>query len=100
MPGPTRWRGQILAHALLSKKVTQHTLDKRVREVLELVNRACETGIPENAPERGRNTPETTELLLKVASESVVLLKNRSKVLPFRKDKAVSFYNTNWTLNI
>lgn len=100
MPGPTRWRGQILAHALLSKKVTQHTLDKRVREVLELVNRACETGIPENAPERGRDTPETAELLLKIACESIVLLKNKNNVLPFRKDKGVSSHFTNGSLKI
>ena len=90
MSGPTRWRGQILAHALLSKKVTQHTLDNRVREVLKLVNRVCKAGIPEHGHEGSRDTTETAELLLKIASESVVLLKNERNALPFCKDKTVS----------
>ena len=90
MPGPTRWRGGILAHALLSKKITEHTLDLRVRELLKLSNRVRESGIPENAPEGSRNTPETAELLRKIGSESIVLLKNEGNALPFKKSETVS----------
>ena len=90
MPGPTRWRGGILEHALLSKKITEYTLNLRVREVLKLSNRVRETGVPENAPEKSQNTPETAELLRKVGSESIVLLKNESNALPFKKTETVS----------
>lgn len=74
----------------MSKKVTEHTLDLRVREVLKLVNAVSKTGVPENAPEESRDTPETAELLRKIGSESIVLLKNEGDVLPFKKDKTVS----------
>lgn len=83
MPGPTRWRGELLEHAILSKKITQYTIDKRVREVLKLVNKAAKTGVPENGTEGGIDTPETSALLRKIACESIVLLKNG--VLPLEK---------------
>jgi beta-glucosidase len=60
-----------------------------VREVLRLSNRVRETGVPENAPEGSRDTPETAELLRKIGSESIVLLKNESNVLPFKKSETV-----------
>ncbi|TVY46446.1 putative beta-glucosidase I [Lachnellula occidentalis] len=90
MPGPTRWRGGILEHALLSKKITEHTLDLRVREVLKLSNRVRDSGIPQNAPEKSQNTPETAALLRKIGSESIVLLKNESNALPFKKTETVA----------
>ncbi len=89
MPGPARWRGQLLSHMLISNKISQHTLDQRVREVLKLVNRVSKTGVPENAPEGSRDVPETAELLRKLAGESIVLLKNENGSLPFKKDKTV-----------
>jgi len=89
MPGPTRWRGQLLTHALMSNKVAQHILDERVREVLKLVHRATQTGMPERAPERSRDVPETADLLRKIAVESIVLLKNERCVLPLNKTKTV-----------
>jgi beta-glucosidase len=89
MPGPTRWRGQLITHSLMSKKISPHTLDTRVHEVLKLVNRVSKTGIPENAPEGSRNIPETAELLRSISGESIVLLKNRNAVLPLKKNKTV-----------
>jgi beta-glucosidase len=90
MPGPARWRGQILTHALMSNKVSHHTLNQRVREVLKLVNHASEIGVPEHAKEGSRNIPETAKLLRKLAGESIVLLKNDNKVLPFKDTETVS----------
>ncbi|KAH8590033.1 glycosyl hydrolase family 3 N terminal domain-containing protein [Bisporella sp. PMI_857] len=95
MPGPSRWRGQQLSHALLSKKVTRYTLDERVREILKLVNRASKTGILENAVERARNILETADLLRKLSGESIVLLKNERSVLPFQKNKEVAVIGPN-----
>lgn len=95
MPGPSRWRGQVLSHALLSKKITRFTLDQRVREVLKLVSRAIKTGIPENAPETARDIPETAELLRKLSADSIVLLKNQRNVLPIQRNKSVAIIGPN-----
>jgi beta-glucosidase len=90
MPGPTRWRGGLLNHAVLSKKVGQKKVDDRVREVLKVVRKTIMTGTPENAPERGRDTPETAALLREIGAQSIVLLKNEGNVLPFKKNQTVS----------
>ena len=90
MPGPSRWRAGLLKHAIISKKVTQKTLDDRVREVLKLVSRVSQIGVPENAPETSRDIPGTSELLREIAGEAIVLLKNEERVLPFKKEKTVS----------
>ncbi|KAI5291467.1 hypothetical protein KEM54_004464 [Ascosphaera aggregata] len=89
MPGPSRWRGGILEHAILSKKVRPHVLDDRVRNVLSLVNKASESGVPESGDEKSRDTAETRQFMRQVAAESVVLLKNEGNILPFDKNKSV-----------
>lgn len=91
MPGPTRWRGDLVSHAVMSNKISQHTLDTRVREVLKLVRLAIKSGVPENAYEGSRDIPETAELLRKISGESIVLLKNKEAVLPFKKTATASF---------
>lgn len=87
MPGPTRFRGQALVHALTSNKVSEKTLDDRVRKVLELVRLASGAGIPEYAPERQLNRPEDRALLRRAAAESTVLLKNDDGILPLNPAK-------------
>ncbi|KAH7028914.1 uncharacterized protein B0I36DRAFT_290164 [Microdochium trichocladiopsis] len=85
MPGPTRWRGGALAHAVESNKLTVRELDDRVRNVLNLINYSVAAGVPENAPETQLNRPEDQALLRRAAGESIVLLKNEGSVLPFAK---------------
>ncbi|KAL2880327.1 beta-glucosidase [Colletotrichum sp. CLE4] len=89
MPGPTRWRGQLVKHALASRKLLPETVDERVRAVLKAVRRAALTGISEGAEERSRDLPETSALLRKIAGDSIVLLKNENATLPFNKEKTV-----------
>ncbi|USP81333.1 family 3 glycoside hydrolase [Curvularia clavata] len=89
MPGPTRWRGQLLHHALVAKKVRPDVIDERVRAVLTCIQRSIAAGIPENAPEEERDTPETAALLRDIASQGIVLMKNEQDVLPFKRDKKV-----------
>lgn len=74
----------------MSNKISQHTLDTRVREVLKLVRRAIKSEVPENAHEGSRDVPETAQLLRKISDESIVLLKNKGDVLPFKKTETVS----------
>lgn len=95
MPGPTRWRGSILAHAINARKVKDHVLDERVRNVLNLVNFAEKSGIPFDAEEKGLNRPEDQKLLRRAAAESIVLLKNKNNILPFDKTKPVAIIGPN-----
>lgn len=90
MPGPSRQRGSLLQGALASNKVTQHTIDERARTVLNLVNKCAASGIPENAEEKGSDTPETAALLKEISADSIVLLKNEGSILPLKKNKSVS----------
>lgn len=87
MPGPTRFRGPGLVHAVTSNKVKETTIDDRVRQVLSLVNLTAKSQIPENAPERQRNLPEDKALLRRAAAESIVLLKNEGDILPLSPSK-------------
>lgn len=87
MPGPTRFRGPALMHALTSNKVSGKTLDDRVRKVLELVQLASKAEVPEYAPERELNRPEDRALLRRAAAESIVLLKNEDQILPLDPNK-------------
>jgi beta-glucosidase len=76
----------------MANKISKQTLDARVRELLRLVSRVAKTGVPGNAPEGSRDTPETAALLRKIGGESIVLLKNENKALPLDKSKTVSYH--------
>lgn len=89
MPGPTRFRGEPAVHASACNKFTATALDDRAREVLQLVKECAASGVAENAEEKAVDTPETSALLRRLASESIVLLKNEGNVLPFKKDKKI-----------
>ncbi|KAJ5787302.1 hypothetical protein N7457_002292 [Penicillium paradoxum] len=87
MPGPSRFRGPGLVHAVTSNKVSERTINARVRAVLELIKQAIRSKIPENAPEVQRNLPEDQALLRRAAAESIVLLKNDEQILPLNPAK-------------
>lgn len=95
MPGPPRWRGSALAHALTSNKVSQAALNARVRAVLELIQKSSQSGIPPRAPEIQLNRAEDRALLRKIASEAIVLMKNEGNVLPLDKTKKVAVIGPN-----
>ena len=95
MPGPTKWRGDMLFHAVTSNKVRPHILEDRVRAVLKTVKLAAKSGVPEDAEERELNRSEDQKLLRRVAAESVVLLSNDRNVLPFDKKKTVAVIGPN-----
>lgn len=91
MPGPAKFRGDQLRIALNSHKIHEGHLDRRVRNVLNLAKRASDSGIPGNAPESTANIAQTSAFLRNIAASSIVLLKNEEKILPFGKEKSVSF---------
>lgn len=89
MPGPTRFRGGALVHALSAKKVKLEELDSCVRNVLNLINKTVEAGIPEHAEETELNRREDRTLMRRAAAESIVLLKNEEHILPLKKEKSI-----------
>ncbi|KAJ5137855.1 hypothetical protein N7526_004088 [Penicillium atrosanguineum] len=95
MPGPGRWRGAALTHAITSNKIPMSKLNDRVRAVLKLVQKASKSGVPQRAPENQLNRPEDRQLLRKVVSEAIVLLKNEGNILPLNKDKKVAVIGPN-----
>jgi beta-glucosidase len=95
MPGPTYVRGAQVDLALRCGKLLIHHVDARVREVLKLVKKVLPLGIPEDAPERTIDSPETAALLRKIASDAIVLMKNEKSILPFSKEKTTAVIGPN-----
>ncbi|KAI1866673.1 uncharacterized protein JN550_007526 [Neoarthrinium moseri] len=87
MPGPTRFRGDMLKFNAQTDKVREHIITQRAKTVLEFVKKCYASGIPENGEEGTLDTPETAAVLRKIGNEGIVLLKNEGDVLPFKKEK-------------
>ncbi|KFA81955.1 hypothetical protein S40288_04392 [Stachybotrys chartarum IBT 40288] len=87
MPGPTRFRGELLKFSASNARPFMHVVDQRAREMLKFVKKCAASGVPENGPEGSADTPETAALLRRIGNESIVLLKNEGNMLPLKKDK-------------
>lgn len=88
MPGPSRWRTPTLVtHMLSSRKVLTSTLDERVANVLEFVQRQARRNpdiVGGDGQERTRDTEEGRDFCRTLASEGIVLLKNEQNILPLQ----------------
>ncbi|KIL90184.1 hypothetical protein FAVG1_06923 [Fusarium avenaceum] len=82
MPGPSRHRADKAIVAVVSGKVSRNTIDERARKVLELVNNTAAARV--STKETTRDSPDDRALNRRLATESVVLLKNSSKLLPLQ----------------
>ncbi|KAK0482182.1 glycoside hydrolase family 3 protein [Armillaria novae-zelandiae] len=86
MPGPTRWRGDLINHLIHAGKISYDTLSSRSYAILQIVQRAvrADPSLVKNntLPERELVSPDDIILNRKVAAESIVLLKNDLGVLP------------------
>lgn len=88
MPGPPRFRGELLKFSVDTDKVREHILDERVRAMLKFVNKCAAAGVKENGPETSdQDTPETAALLRRIGTDSLVLLKNDNNFLPLGNKK-------------
>ncbi|MGD8966229.1 MAG: glycoside hydrolase family 3 protein, partial [Anaerolineae bacterium] len=76
MPGPARWMGQRLLHAVRTGEVAESVIDDKVRRLLHVIRRAGAFENPEQRPERAVDRPEHRRLIRETAGESIVLLKN------------------------
>jgi beta-glucosidase len=82
MPGPARWMGQRLLHAVRTGEVAESVIDDKVRRLLHVIRRAGAFENPEQRPERAVDRPEHRRLIRETAGESIVLLKNAKGLLP------------------
>ncbi|CAH0022152.1 unnamed protein product [Clonostachys rhizophaga] len=85
MPGPTIHRGMKAVLAVMSGQVHQHTLDQRVCNIVNLVNEAASA--PVSIVETSRDSPEIRQLNRRLATESLVLLKNEDHTLPIQPEE-------------
>ncbi len=64
-----------------ARKVSEHTINARVRNVLNLLNRVAPLRIPERAKESSIDTEETADVLYDVGAAGIVLCKKRGEHL-------------------
>lgn len=95
MPGPPVWRRKQTISDLISHKLEMHEVDDRVREVLKLVKRAKESGVPFDGEEVALDNEYTRQLLNYTADHASVLLKNDNKVLPIKDAKKIAVIGSN-----
>ncbi|KAG7858801.1 hypothetical protein KL919_002866 [Ogataea angusta] len=96
-PGvPIMRKVDAVLHAINAREISIDVVDERVRNVLNLVKYSMESGIPPNAPEDSKNnTPETSAFLRRLASEAIVLLKNKGSFLPLKKTDKIAVIGPN-----
>lgn len=95
MPGPPIWRGKQTISDLISHKLEMHQVDDRVRKVLELVNKAKESGIPFDGQEEALDSEYTRQLLTYTSDHASVLLKNDNNILPIKNAKKIAVIGPN-----
>ena len=84
MPGPSKCRGQALVDDIESGKVDINLINERVLEVLKFVSRTSE--FHSTAAEKSGEDEATNALARRIASESLVLLKNEGDILPLNME--------------
>ncbi|KAM0541178.1 hypothetical protein ACHAPJ_013342, partial [Fusarium lateritium] len=91
MPGPTQFRGNLLAIAVKTRKVSRRAVDEAARNVLKFIQKVTALAKPWVGDPSAANTAENRALVRRLAVDSIVLLKNDNGVLPI-KDSARRSY--------
>jgi beta-glucosidase len=89
MPGPSIWRGKQLMTSVDVRKVSMRTIDTALARLLTVIKK---TRAYEKIPYEGDgNTPESRDLIRKVATDSIVVLKNEKSLLPLDSTAKVKY---------
>ncbi|KAH7129750.1 glycoside hydrolase superfamily [Dactylonectria estremocensis] len=91
MPGPTQFRGKLLAIAVNTRKVSHATVDAAARNVLKFVKKVTIAAGSWSGDPSAANTPENRKLIRKLVADSIVLLKNDRGALPIQDRKSKSY---------
>jgi beta-glucosidase len=86
MPGPAYFFGDALLQAVNEGKVTEETINDKVRRILRVMMRDGVMKEPGKPVESSANTPEHQALAREAAGDAIVLLKNNGNTLPLKKD--------------
>ncbi|KAG7692037.1 hypothetical protein KL950_004369 [Ogataea haglerorum] len=96
------WQGTVLSdwpdaliHAVVCREIDNGAVDQQVREVLNLVKHFVDTGAAFGDAKISNDVPETRRLLRRIATESIVLLKNDKNLLPLKKSETVAVIGPN-----
>lgn len=93
MPGPSTWRGKLITNAIANRELSMSVLNERVTQMLEFIYDVYKTS---HCPEpKSNDTPETSSFLRKLATDSIVLLKNENQQLPLDKSKKTAVIGPN-----
>ncbi|CAH6722521.1 putative probable beta-glucosidase I [[Candida] jaroonii] len=97
MPGPTYYRQvKSIKHMVDSRELNVQDLDDRARNIINLIEYSKSAGIPEDKLEDElNNTEKTSETLRRIASESIVLLKNEDNILPLKREEKIAIIGPN-----
>jgi len=90
MPGPAKFYGELLEHALRVWQIDESVINETVRRILSFIIKSGRMDTPSDVPTGSVNTPEHQALAQKVAEESIVLLKNKEDLLPLESAKLKS----------
>jgi beta-glucosidase len=87
MPGPTRFRTyRTIKDSIKNGEVSEDTINDRVRNILELIQKVGGFENPEIPPERSVDELKHRKLIREVAGQGLVLLKNDNDVLPLKRE--------------
>ncbi|KAF4547929.1 Beta-glucosidase B-like protein [Elsinoe fawcettii] len=90
MPGPPKWRGQLLADAVKRAEVAETTLDETAGRVIDLARFLGKFEHSGEPPERAVEDSERDEFIANAGAEGMVLLKNQGDLLPIDKKTRVA----------
>ena len=96
MPGPARWMStEKVKAALAAGTLNEAGLNDKVRRLLEVIQKAGLFENPELQPERGENRPAHRKIIRDAACEAIVLLKNKTDLLPLQGIKSIAVIGEN-----
>ncbi|KAG8904325.1 hypothetical protein FRB99_001910 [Tulasnella sp. 403] len=100
MPGPPRWRSKTLLRDNLGcQKLLLTDVEKRVANVLEFVQRLARLSpdvvFGDGVEHQTKDTPEVKAFNRKLATQGMVLLKNRDGVLPLKAGQKIAVLGPN-----
>jgi beta-glucosidase len=99
MPGPTIFRGDLLLDAVKDGRVSEETVTRSAKRVIELVQKCGRfEHNPDDTVETYRVDAERDEFIATSAAESTVLLRNEGNILPLRSGAKVAIIGQHATV--
>jgi beta-glucosidase len=86
LPGPARFRGKHLLEAIKEGKIPESKIDNLVKDVIALSKKVGMNDAIRNEPDVEK-TDSTATLVKNIATEGIVLLKNKDNILPLLPSK-------------